>query len=1219
MSNYIKHLLSVGALAFSATLTLHAQEAAPIIEFHTQLYEMHGAENSFHFYLGSGEEQYVDIDFGYGPMEYRIGKSEYDPSTESMKATVISGQVGPEGTVRVYGNAYLIDYLGIEGVYADKLEISKLVNLDVINVSHNLLGELDLTPQKRLYAVYVEDNPFDKKPFLLGADHPDLAILEMPNIGAVDQSLKLSDYPKLQSFDAYHTVDLRVCDPTKNPELLRLSIDCTNVETLDVSQNQKLLILNISQTKITDIDLSNNLNLVQLFCSNSGTLNSEYKLKEIDLSMLDKLQVFFGADNLFADIDISGCPELYHFTVQNNYLRTVDFSGNPDLYTVDISKNCMDFVTIPAVRPTFGEYYYYQRPFEFDRSYPEGGVLDLSSRLNRPNSITTARLICGEEALSSDFFTYDDGVITFNKVTPDSVYFEFNNTDFPEYGLQSSKFIVKRVEDFGKDLAVVNWQLSPSARSINLSVGIAGATPENPKRFSLDLGDGEIVDYSATSDKLPETPIVVTEKKKIGRMTLYIPEGEDLTGFSLTDSPVTAIDLTAAHSLTDLNITGCGLTDIDLLPLHRLRRINLNENDLSILDLSATDNSLSKTGLLEVYANDNQLEEFISNEMRTPTIIELANNQLSELSLFKCYTLERLVLAGNQVSAISLQDCEALSYLDVAGNELSALEIPDYTPLQTLDVSGNRFPLSNLPVNPDIDNYTYAPQQIWQMPEKAPNSNLSDQVVNVNGKTTEFKWYDAADDRELTSTEIEGNNGKFKFLPSVVGKTVYATWSNAAFPDFKGDAIYRSENLLAAEAPLHVIGTFTTTEAAPANIIMRSKTPNNYVYIDWAGDGDLEQFILNDKNYVEYPVQTYAGSDVKMYTYDDKDGISVFSLEGMKLNNADFSNMTDVQSLAIYNAGLKASQIKLPELPLSTLNLPGNEIKGLDLSSYTDLVSLNVQECGLTEFDASPFAKLQNLVVANNALKKFNLDNPVLWNLFATECELETIDLSKVPEMQQLFLSNNKLSTLDVSAMPKLNVLSIFGNRFTLTTLPRVLSSYSVYEYSNQALYPVKVQDGCVIDLSDQLLVGSNRTTYRWFRDANVGYAEDGSIVGDELLQGTDYTANEGVFTFITQVKDAVCVMTNIAFPNLVFLSAPVDIRGSGVDDVISEDMPFSVASSEGMVGVIGSYGTVSLFTIDGKHAGRVEATDGSARFDNVAAGIYIVTDTLHSAKVVVR
>lgn len=72
MFNPIKTLIAATLLTAAASLPLSAQTQEPMMTFHTQRYDMVGAENVFSIALGAIEDTYVDIDFGFGPVEYKI-------------------------------------------------------------------------------------------------------------------------------------------------------------------------------------------------------------------------------------------------------------------------------------------------------------------------------------------------------------------------------------------------------------------------------------------------------------------------------------------------------------------------------------------------------------------------------------------------------------------------------------------------------------------------------------------------------------------------------------------------------------------------------------------------------------------------------------------------------------------------------------------------------------------------------------------------------------------------------------------------------------------------------------------------------------------------------------------------------------------------------------------------------------------------------------------
>ena len=210
-------------------------------------------------------------------------------------------------------------------------------NLEILDLSHNELKRLDLSPFTKLQALYLSDNTFTAEtPLKVGPNKPNLAILEIDIIEHLDQSFNLSDYPSLISFDAYHNTDLYNVDPTGCPELAVMSLELTNVATLDVSQNTELTRLNISDSRITDIDLSHNTALTNFLAQHtSGTINTDVRLNAVDVTNNPNLTLLSLVGNNLADINLSNNPALVTINLRRNSLSAIDLANNPNLYRAD--------------------------------------------------------------------------------------------------------------------------------------------------------------------------------------------------------------------------------------------------------------------------------------------------------------------------------------------------------------------------------------------------------------------------------------------------------------------------------------------------------------------------------------------------------------------------------------------------------------------------------------------------------------------------------------------------------------------------------------------------------------------------------------------------------------------------------------------------------------------------------------------------------------------
>ncbi|MDE7141674.1 MAG: hypothetical protein K2O33_02105, partial [Muribaculaceae bacterium] len=515
------------------------------------------------------------------------------------------------------------------------------------------------------------DNPFEVSPLVLGADKPYLTILDMSLLGALDESFDFSDYPSLRSAQVWSVPTLRRADTSKCPNLMQLSIDATNVESVDVSKNPNLLILNVSETRVTSLDVSANPYLTELYCGHNSATNSEYKLTSLDVSANPLLQRLNCAGNALTQLDVTRLPALSSLSCQRNLLTSINIDNNPGLGYLDISLNNMDFATIPDNRETFSEYYYSQNPFEVERQQPVGAVLDFSARVLRPESVTEAVLYSVNRERPSDvtvvedeYFTYADGKVTLLKAYPDSVYIAFSNSALPDAVLTSSRFLIKDPADMGKpsDAAAINF--SAVSTSLAFKVGMSGATPENPIKFHVDFGNGTLSEFSADTNLMPSEDNVVG-KRAGATTTIYVPEGVQLTALGMDGLRVLSMDLDQASALQDLRVTNGRLTAVSLEWNANLSNLDLSGNYLSEIDLTGANGLFAKNRLTSLNLSGNHLESFVY-ETAPFEVLDLSDNYLEEVGMTKLASVRRLDLSGNRFSFAALPAFEALEDADLS-------------------------------------------------------------------------------------------------------------------------------------------------------------------------------------------------------------------------------------------------------------------------------------------------------------------------------------------------------------------------------------------------------------------------------------------------------------------------------------------------------------------------------------------------------------------------
>ncbi len=1207
-------------------LTATAQtEEEPMMVIKTRVYEAGGAAGSITLMLGATEEGYIDVDCGYGAIESEISPAYFDSETNSLKGTYISCNVSPEGVIKIYGDASKIDVFSASECYLTEVQLDKLTNLEILDLNNNELTQLDLTRQSKLQSINVSGNPFDVKPLLIGGNKPSLMILDMGRITGLDPSFNLSDYPSLVSFDAWANKGLKTLDPTGCPKLSKISIDSTPVEELDVTKNKELTILNISDTRIKSIDLSQNTYLTQLYADHmSGSVNPDVKLDKLDVTNNPNLVFLFASGNGLTELDVTKNSYLQDLYVNNNKLTSLDLTNKTNLLNLSIRNNNFTFATLPLPDENWLSYAYKQNEMPVARSQKVGTVIDLSDKVLREGTVTTAVLYRTSDsnpsqltALGSDYYTYADGKVTLLKAVSDSVYVAFSNDAFPEsaaayYPLCTNKFMIKSDADYGKDDKTITFY-APAASSagtaVKFGLGIYGATEQSPKKFYVDFGKGK-QEFTATSAEAPAVPNATGTA--FGNVTVYVPEGEQVTAFDMENVTLNSIDVTAARSLSTLRLVNAGIygsSNIDLSWNSVLTSLVLTGNHFSSLNIRGANDALQKNLLHDIDLSNNELTSVTLNDMRTIHNLNLSNNKLTELSLKDADNMLTLDVSNNQLTAININYCTLMTYLNVANNNIASIVLPAEISLKELHCENNALDFTTLPVIAGLDVYTYAPQNDIAIAKIGPGVDLTKHNVD---NATAYTWKKADGTLLKKGTDYTEADGATHFMTPVVGCKVYCEMTN---PKFDGLTL-RTTQIEAAAMPTNVIASFVTTASQTGTISLRASEDNTPVYIDWSGtEADLVEYQVNS-NPQQFEAKSQAGATVRVYSYSNTNNLTVFSVSGLALESIDASKLNNLVLFGAQDAGLTESQIAWPgSKSLKELRLKGNKLSNLDLTKYTALYDLELSNNKFTAFDASLYPNLELLSMSGNQLTSFTADNAKLWHLDLANNQLSGIDLTKVPAMNQISLIGNQLSRLDVSQMKNLKVLYLDRNKFRPSTLP--LNNYALYTCANQEPIKVEPADGKV-DLSSEAVINGKETVFRWFVD-KPSLDEEGNLVGEELYINDEYFLNNGVTSFTNPIDHVMCVITNEEFPNTYFYTDFIDVKTTGIDGV-SADGNTAIEISGGNVTVRAAQdAAVRLIAMNGALVRSARTEGGTCTLHDVAKGAYIVMVGKTAYKIVVK
>ena len=1211
MKNCIKNCLTALLIVLGLCCGIQSRAADTdlplILTIKTNIYSYIGPDNSFTIYLGALKDN-TDV-YVEGPKtselitvdRYTIGTDE--EGSHSVIATAIPLSVtAADNTVRIYGDASQIDLIDLHGCYLNSVEFNgNFSNLSVLDLSHNELTYINLSSLRSLESIDLTDNAFTNgRNMIIGTNHPNLLILSVGINDVCDPNLNISNFPKLQYFSARNNYGVTQVDPSGCPNLVSLVLEVTNISSIDISKNQNLDVLNVSNTKINSIDLTKNPNLGEFYLSHEGSYNNndEYKLTNIDLTKNTKLQYLDLSGNKLTSIDVTNNTELILLYLQRNLLKEINLDNNTKLANINLSNNLFTFATLPLPQEGW-DYMYYRSPLPCNYKYKVGEPIDFSSEVLREGYETYVSVFVEPRAGMTDTipqespdYTFNNGVITFNKAYPDSVYLSFYCTGFPDWPLNTDLFMVKTAEDYDKPAPLFSFTTGEARNEHRVDLKIGGTPRSSQLSLPADItvmvnGKSTVFKNAVVASSLPSTANVsFTIPAAASEIEVMITDGYAATALAVNGISMTSIDVSDSEFLTDLEVTSCHLSSIDLSYNRALRFLDLSGNSLTTLDLSPVRADFEKYYLSTVNLAHNRLTSLSMVSYDLIRSLDLSNNNFSNFDL-KYYTgLVNLDLSNNNLKGtLDLTKQVALQSLNLSGNKLTAIDFENWSNMVSLNLSNNNLSFATLPLlsNKNL-TYTYAPQNPLAILSAGAAVNLSSQNV---GDGTTYVWKYSDNNAEVPSSMYTIDNGATRFGSDLIDNMVYCEMTNGLFPAFNNSPLTTTP-IKVLDVPTNLVAQFVTTQSGDASIGFGfANSDPNAVYIDWNGDGSqYDEYLYDSENTAIYRQgKSVAGKTVKVYSYGDPTVVTNLYLLNTKLSSLDASPMTKAKAIDIHGAGLTDNSLVLPESPdLYELVLDGNKFTSQTFPNLPALSNLNIANNAYKSIDLSIYPSLRFANLADNNIENviFGSNNSLLYQIDLTGNELTSINLEGLPALAEILLADNNLTSIDVSPVKnQIRVLNVAGNRFTFKSLPRTSefgSNFAVLYYANQQPIEVQCIDG-EVDLSSQYMIEGQETDYRWFlgnRQSDVYYdAYNEMFVGEELegpsvSSDPEYVCYDGVTYFrYLQDRKVIGAMTNAAYPNLILYTTPTEIdRVAGVEDVAvdnTENAPVNVYTISGV------------------------------------------------------
>ncbi len=610
--------------------------------------------------------------------------------------------------------------------------------------------------------------------------------------------------------------------------------------------------------------------------------------------------------------------------------------------------------------------------------------------------------------------------------------------------------------------------------------------------------------------------------------------------------------------------------------------------DVTIADYNAAgyvftevDGTIAGTSI-KVYAPDASKINYLSADW---TQADDADAKIKGINVSQLAGLKELILDNNNIGSLDISKCVALTTLRASDNRLTSLTFGENPNLKTVTVSNN-FNVTSGSLNSGAGNNQVLAADWSKLPELS-SLNVAANLYSELGLSDTF---DISKNTKLATLNINGCGiSELDLTPFTSLKTLNAQWNSLEKADLSGmmaNGAFPSLTLSTTAItvgqsevwPRMLFSFIVAPEAAGKTMTLNiSSTDNQSVQVDW-GNGTLSDPVAT-KNYEtdwEYgtPTGKVAGTNVTVYGSDpttiNKLDLAWDKEAGAetKILSANLSKLSGMDDLTVASNALTSLDLT-GNAALAKLYINGNNISDIrfpENCALTRIEAQNTAEAGendLFKVDLSKATKLNYLVInfnnKNSEATTINLENNTeLATLMATDCNLETIDVSKLAKLAQLTVNNNNLETVDVSQMnekgrlfamnnkisslvlpAKLATLNVSNNKLTFETLPST-SIATNYTYNNQKPMVVTAAEGKV-DLSSQAMVDNVETVYVW-------------TSGTEEIK--DFSVMNGLFTFTKSAEKAVCTMTNAMLPKLSLTTVPVDItvEGSAVEEIEATD-----------------------------------------------------------------
>jgi len=779
----------------------------------------------------------------------------------------------------------------------------------------------------------------------------------------------------------------------------------------------------------------------------AGDITGTTTGKTIEIYSPSNITGFVCSGNTIQTIDVSKCTELASLDCSHNYLGTLNVTKCTKLTFLDCRDNTISSFSASSCKQleelhcennnlTFYDFnnYYHDSvttityaPQRLKISGNTGSIVPVDSEVN----FYKEREVKGTASVFTWYDAADDSVVTPKTTSSDgdegiftfgeehigkTLFCKITNPLYPDLTLES--YTIEIVSGNFEPQIILTHDLFEPTRLI-ADIDLRTADEENAQLF-VDWGDGNYVEQDRAHYK--DKMLFGNYLQGPGPIRIY--STQPITYYEHGSEALISAEVKNCPSLTDL-ILDCGLQELEITNCPNIKTLNVMGNLLDGLDLSGLPN-LEKLYCAVNMGYDENGDYVIGG--------------ITELDLSNCPKLKELACFLTPLTSLDVSCCPELQVLMCENSMLTEVNAEGCTELEYVTCENNSLRFSTLKMESTPAEFSAHPQAEVEIPATVGAGNVLDLSAEYefDGNVTEYKWYNAADDSEVTPVSADG--GKFTFADELIGKSLYCVMTNDFYPDL---TLTTTEVEIVEALDLQI--TFTTNKPVGSTLEFNPVLDGEIiVYVDW-GDGNIVPYQNGHVTNIVVSGET-KGDTVKIYSKND---ILFFDCPDCGITDIDLSKNPGISSIDCSNNALTELDLSgCSELRL--LHCGNNAITDIELPA--DCSKLEIVDCANNQLEELVFPAdalaLENVECPNNKLTRLEFPENLttLWYLNCdnnqlTELELpddlsalemlgishndiSSIDLSTATNLAMLMAHNTKLSTLDVSGMQNLYALT---------------------------------------------------------------------------------------------------------------------------------------------------------------------------------------------------